>query len=839
MIAATLVGALTAALISASPASAAVNQVRNPGLTAGAGNTFDCFQYAGWGAQTNTLSAVAGRDGTGRAARITLANYRDGDRKLITRENNACGLTVDAGARYDLAAWYTSTIGANVSVFRHSAAQGWQYWYVPGGELTPSPAWVQAKVTTPAVPAGTDMIAWGVGIAGNGQLTLDDFSLVPAGQPVDDVGPTTPPPAPAPTDGPNLLQNGSLATGPQTPDCFQISGYGANTTAAATSPDIRAGSTGRSWRAQMTAYTNGDHKLVTSEAAGCAPVVTPGTTYTATVWYKSTVPVSGSFFRRNAAGAWEYWYVPNADLPASAVWTQAKIVLPDLPAGTDRLSFGLSLSRVGTLQTHDYGLVAQNAQPVTTTANAGRWTVTANPMPLRAMHGTLLNDGRVLLIAGSGNSTANFAAGTFKTSVYNPTDGTFIDVPTPVDMFCAGHVTLPNGKVLIQGGTRQYPGMNGATGYQGLQNSYVFDPALNAYQRVNDSIDSHWYPTLTRLENGNVWMAGGLKADASGSVATEMFDSTANRWLTQAEVPQTYSFWGLYPHMFLMSDARLFYSGAHTFGNNLPGSGAAIHDWRTGATADIPGLRDKDLRDQAGSVLLPPAQNQRVMIAGGGNSETNQAGIKTTDIVDLKAPSPAYAPGPDLPGTGKMYVNLTTLPDRTVLASNGGTTNRAGSVLSAAVFDPRSDTWTSVAADPVPRNYHSVSILLKDGRVAVFGSNPGDGSYELRVSLYEPPYLFRGPRPTITAAPAQVARGTGFALGVTGPVASASLTSLRSATHQTDTNERLVDLPLTGTGTARTATVPTNPALLPPGPYMLTVLDTNGVPSVATMVSVR
>lgn len=830
--------ALVTAAVSAPPASAAPNMVQNPGLTAGAGDTFDCFQFAGWGAQTRSLTAVPGRDGSGRAARITLADYVDGDRKLITKENAECGIPVQPGSRYDLAAWYTSTIGADVSVFRHSAAQGWTYWYVPGGDLTASPGWAQAKVTTPVVPAGTDMIAWGVGIKGNGQLTLDDFSQVLMGQPVDGGQPPVLPPPVAPGTGPNLIQNGLLATGAMTPDCFQISGYGTNTHTAAVSSDVRAGSTGRSWKIDLTAYADGDRKLVTSEAAGCAPTVAVGAEYTATVWYKSTVPVSGSFFRRTATGAWTYWYVPNATLPASPVWTQAKIVLPKMPAGTDRLSFGVSLSRVGSLQTHDYGL-SQKVDPPTTTPSLGKWTVSANPMPLRAMHATLLNDGRVLLVAGSGNDVDNFAAGTFKSSVYNPVDGTFQAVETPIDMFCSGHVTLPNGKVLVQGGTKNYPGFNGAAGYQGVRNSYLFDPATNAYERVNDTIDAHWYPTLTRLENGNVWMAGGLKDDATGSVATEIFDSTANRWLTQAEVPQTYTYWGLYPHMFLMSDARLFYTGAHTFGLNRPGTGASVYDWRTGLVADVPGLRDKDARDQAGSVLLPPAQNQKVMIVGGGHSEANVPGVKTTDIIDLKAATPAYAAGPDLPGTGKMYVNLTTLPDRTVLASNGGTNNRAGSVLTAALFDPQANTWTSVEPDPVPRNYHSVSILLKDGRVAVFGSNPGDGSYELRVSMYEPPYLFKGARPTITAAPATLNYGASVPISVTGAVTGASLTSLRSATHQTDTNERLVDLPLSGTGGTRTATVPANTALLPPGPYMLTVLDSTGIPSVATVVNVR
>jgi hypothetical protein len=258
------------------------------------------------------------------------------------------------------------------------------------------------------------------------------------------------------------------------------------------------------------------------------------------------------------------------------------------------------------------------------------------------VHSTLLRDGRVLLIAGSGNSEADFNAGRLKTHVWNPTTGALAEVPTPADLFCSGHVTMPDGRVLVQGGTKNYPTSADASNYGGIKNSYIFDPATNQYTRTNDAIEGHWYPTLTKLENGNIWMGGGLKENTEGAVITEMFDSTAGAWQAQGQVPQTYSFWGLYPHMYLMSDGRLFYAGGHTFGNGLPGTGASIYDWRTGAMADIPGLRYKDQRDQAGSVLLPPAQDQRVMIVGGGNTETNVPAVNAVDIVDLKAASPAY-----------------------------------------------------------------------------------------------------------------------------------------------------------------------------------------------------
>lgn len=480
--------------------------------------------------------------------------------------------------------------------------------------------------------------------------------------------------------------------------------------------------------------------------------------------------------------------------------------------------------------------------PDTGLAATGRWTVSSVSTPSRGIHATLLRDGRVLLLAGSGNDEGNFDAGTFKSSIWNPTTNTFKEIPTPYDMFCGGHVTLPDGRVLISGGTEGYAGHNGAIGFIGSKKSYVFDPATDAYSAVNETIQGHWYPTLTKLENGNIWSVGGYDnrdGVAKGATAVEMFDSAASRWLPSSATVQTNRYWGTYPHFYLLANGNLFFTGAYTFGNSPTSTGSVVHNWRNGTSGDITGLRDRQLRDQAGSVLLPPAQNQTFMIVGGGSTDRGGS-TNSVDLINMNAATPSWIPGPTLPGAeGRMYVNLATLPNRTVLASNGSTGPRAGNVLRAATYNPATNAWTTVAADPIGRNYHSSSLVLLDGRVAVFGSNPADGSFEMRVSIYEPGYLFKGTRPVINSAPTGVTYGESISLGVTGTVAAASLTSVGSATHQLDTNARLVDLPISGTGGMRSAIVPSNPALLPPGPYMLTVLDSNGVPSVARMVSVR
>jgi hypothetical protein len=98
-----------------------------------------------------------------------------------------------------------------------------------------------------------------------------------------------------------------------------------------------------------------------------------------------------------------------------------------------------------------------------------------------------------------------------------------------------------------------------------------------------------------------------------------------------------------------------------------------------------------------------------------------------------------------------MHVNAVLLPDRTVLAT-GGSGKREDpflATLDCEIFDPKMRNWSLAAEAMVPRMYHSIALLLPDGRVVAAGSNPDKGSQanwvppdrleELRLEIYSPP----------------------------------------------------------------------------------------------------
>jgi len=594
-------------------------------------------------------------------------------------------------------------------------------------------------------------------------------------------------------------------------------------------------------------------------------------------------------------------------------------------------------------------------------AEHGRWDVLELPSDIRvnAIHAAVLPTGKVLIVAGSGNDRAQFDSGTFKTLVYDPVTGQGHLVPTPADLFCGGHAFLPDGKLLVAGGTKRYelldgavthaagamtvknefpdgaartfprgtefiapggqryraasdftlapaskvvapagppvvtasqtrvwveaeePGPAGVTAqrgqyavaglegpdlrniyglaekmtldkqdYQGLPDSYEFDPVTETYRRVGDMHEARWYPTLTGLTNGQVLAVSGL--DDVGQIVdgqNETYDPNAKVW---TERPDLKRYFPTYPALFQTGGPdTLFYSGANSgYGPAEAGRVPGLWNLATNQFTPVPGMRDPDLLETAGSGWVGTVQRQKVMVVGGGGVGESSRSTGRIDTVDLSAPNPHYVPGPSLP-EGTRYPNLVTLPDDTTLITGGSSDYRGKSGTdnhTSRIYHPDNDTL-SVAADPtVGRNYHSEALLLPGGQVLTLGSDAlfGDpknltpATFEQRIEIYSPPYLFQGARPTVTGGPDSLARGASadFSTPDAANIATARLIRPAAATHVTNLEQRSIALDIVRKDGAVSVRVPPEQSLVPAGFYMLFMTDTHGVPSVARWVRV-
>jgi FtsP/CotA-like multicopper oxidase with cupredoxin domain len=504
-----------------------------------------------------------------------------------------------------------------------------------------------------------------------------------------------------------------------------------------------------------------------------------------------------------------------------------------------------------------HGMTMGGGPPVdmSEAAQKGLWELLPCDSQVLAVHAAVLHTGKVLFIGGSENSVPKHQQKRFRSVVFDYENGAFKTLTTPTDVFCVGHAFLADGRLLVAGGTLEYQRgdekKGTLKGFQGDFAAYLFDPALEDYIRVGSMQDGRWYPSLLTVRDGHILTVSGLSAtlqpkNAAGnefSKVTGLHEHYAESagWTRLNDGPD----WPLYPHLFLLRDGRFFYSGGHVFG-----SAGLRPGWLNPATSaftpmapnDIAVDFDLDRRDQSASVLLPPAQAQRVMIMGGGGGDP-ETGIKRVHVVSPLAGSPKYVAAPSM-ALERIHLNAVILPDRTILVSGGEQKleDRTSAALDAEIYDPAANTWSLAARATVPRLYHSIAVLLPDGRVLTAGSNPESadpGGGELRLELFHPPYLFRGPRPFIQSVPREW--GYGSTIEIHTPSARdvkwISIVRPMATTHSWDSNQRLVDVPFELRGFCHLmARVPSEPTLAPPGWYMLFLVNQVGVPSVAAWV---
>jgi hypothetical protein len=411
-------------------------------------------------------------------------------------------------------------------------------------------------------------------------------------------------------------------------------------------------------------------------------------------------------------------------------------------------------------------------------------------------------------------------------TVWDYINNRFTSVPTGVNLFCSGHALLADGRVLVVGG------FGGSANLFGIANAEIFDPSNNSWTVVPSMAYRRWYPTATTLSDGRVLVTAGWQTTSHTNAGIpEIYDPALNQWTRLSAANNPFE---TYPFIYQLPDGRVVHVGGSEYATSTETLDVAGQAWTT---------IDARVVDGSSPAMYLPG---RIVKAGSAaDSQFSGPSASTTYVLDMSAPAPAWQQAPSM-AYPRSFMNMTVLPDGTVLATGGETDKDGGNVANAVypaeLWSPATRTWTTVASMHTPREYHSTALLLPDGRVVQSGMGADFGNVpdELTAEFYSPPYLFKGARPAITQAPSLIHYGAGFTVNTPDASAIATVVLIRNGavTHFFDQNTRYVPLAFTrGPGTL-TVTAPADGRLAQPGHYMLFLVDGNGVPSVAPIVQV-
>lgn len=476
-------------------------------------------------------------------------------------------------------------------------------------------------------------------------------------------------------------------------------------------------------------------------------------------------------------------------------------------------------------------------------ASVGSWELLSHDSGVFTVHAALLPTGKVLMFSGTAEDNLPK-----ESRVWDPVSDALTSQSFGDDLFCAGHAMLADGRVLVNGGA--IPGQG-----RGIKATHIFDPVAESWTKVKDMNHARWYPTTLTLPDGRVITFSGRDENAAVVSQVEIYNPAANTW-TDLPVSANKTL-DIYPSLHLMPDSTILYTGTRWSGSNgawMSPPATARLNLATNTWTDVDDHEIPD-RTEGFSVLLPPFEPgplihehddipkprkepptlTRVLVVGGHGATV------TAEIIDLGEAAPAWRRTADM-NFPRRNVNGVLLPDGNVLICSGIRHFKwdadPGYVYEAELFDPQAESWTVAAPMTVGRQYHSVTLLLADGCVLNVGSQSAIVR-EMRMEVYSPPYLFRGPRPKISSAPATVAYDDDFPIESPDSCRIDRVVFIRptSVTHHTNTDQRYLPLKWEREGNCGLrATAPANAQLAPPGYYLLFILDDCGVPSVGKFV---
>jgi hypothetical protein len=433
----------------------------------------------------------------------------------------------------------------------------------------------------------------------------------------------------------------------------------------------------------------------------------------------------------------------------------------------------------------------------------GHWSILPVPASKRvnAIHAALLYTGKVLIIAGSGNDAAHFEAGKFESILWDPNTDKFKKIATPVDMFCGGHAFLPDGKLLIAGGTSRYEALPSqvhyAAGVMTVTNTSVqhgtilpkgttfvaadgrlyrstaatvIPPAREQIvpvggllqRRVVPSVTRTWVSSVTRGTAGVTTRHGRYRIAASpgpqpraltaraanltlgqqdfrGTRASYIFDPATERY--SKVPPMTMARW--YPTLVGLADGKvLSVSGLDEFGQIVPGNNE-VFDPKTHGWSAPPKLF-KPFPTYPALFLMP----YRKLFFSGSNAGygPTTAAWRTPGVWNLKTGSFKRVLGMRDPEQTETSASLLLPPaqhQRYAIVGGGGVgySDTATGRIDVVDLKRRHPRWRPAATLPSGTRYPE-AVITPDDKVVIAGGSKGyrgeHASDLLECHLYDP-----------------------------------------------------------------------------------------------------
>ena len=435
-----------------------------------------------------------------------------------------------------------------------------------------------------------------------------------------------------------------------------------------------------------------------------------------------------------------------------------------------------------------------------------------------------LPDGRILSFAS--NERTDFPVGPEFTyaGVWDPATGIHTEINnTNHDMFCAATAMTVDGNPFFPGGRNS------------VRFATYFDSQTDQWVRVEDMNDGRWYASSTTMPNGSIFTASGNQG--TGINTSERY-TPGSGWTRLLGVPWNTIPTKAFPHNFVAPDGRVLYAGPGSFMHWIDPSG---NGQLTPTTAVFPG----DRTEQSGGVAM--YDEGKIIFAGGGVSSGGTTNI--AHALDINASTPTVTTISSMT-FARRYHNALVLPDGKPLMIGGNTSGIAfsdsGSIYTPEMWDPATDTWTELADMSKPRNYHSVALMLPDGRVFSGGGGlSGNAATNHQdAQIFSPPYLFNSDgsvasRPTITSAPAVSSPGSTISVQASPSTNRFTMIRMTATTHGFSSDVRFLNVTHTHNGGGQfDLNLHPNVNVLVPGYWMIFALNAQGTPSVASTIKI-